>query len=75
MAAAIAYIQRNYLSVAESTIRTDLGLSKEQMGWILSGFFWVYAGFQVPAGWLGDRWGARRTLPFYSVVWSVCTVA
>ena len=75
MAATIAYIQRNYLSVAESTIRTDLGLSKEQMGWILSGFFWVYAGFQVPAGWLGDRWGARRTLPFYSVVWSVCTVA
>ena len=30
MAAAIAYIQRNYLSVAESTIRTDLGLSVTQ---------------------------------------------
>ena len=48
-------------------------LTKEQMGWILSGFFWSYASFQVPAGWLGDRWGSRLTLPLYSSVWSGTT--
>ena len=73
LAAALAYIQRNCVSVAESTIRGDLELTKEQMGWILSGFFWSYASFQVPAGWLGDRWGSRLTLPLYSSVWSGTT--
>ena len=73
LAATLAYIQRNCVSVAESTIRGELALTKEQMGWILSGFFWSYASFQVPAGWLGDRWGSRRTLPLYSGVWSGTT--
>jgi len=73
LAAALAYIQRNCVSVAESTIRGELELTKEQMGWILSGFFWSYASFQVPAGWLGDRWGSRLTLPLYSSVWSGTT--
>ncbi len=73
LASALAYLQRNCVSVAESTIRGELELTKEQMGWILSGFFWSYASFQVPAGWLGDRWGSRLTLPLYSGVWSGTT--
>ena len=73
LASTLAYVQRNCVSVAESTIRGELELTKEQMGWILSGFFWSYASFQVPAGWLGDRWGSRLTLPLYSSVWSGTT--
>lgn len=74
-AAAIAYIQRNCLGVLESTIRAELALTREQMGWVLSIFFFTYAAFQIPSGRLGDRWGARRALPFYSALWSTATVA
>lgn len=72
-AAAIAYIQRYCVSVAESTIREDLGLTKYQMGWMFSTFFWTYAIFQIPSGWLGDRLGSRKTLSLYSILWSLAT--
>jgi len=74
LAAAAAYLQRNCLGVAESTIRGEFGLTKHQSGWILSAFFWTYAIFQIPSGWLADRWGSRRTLSLYAVLWSVATV-
>ena len=32
------------------------------MGWITFGFRIAYALFQIPGGWLGDRFGARRAL-------------
>ena len=48
LAATIAYIQRNSLGVAESTIRDELVISKEAMGWIGSAFFASYALLQLP---------------------------
>jgi MFS family permease len=73
LAAIIAYIDRNWIAVAESTIREDLGLSKEQMGWVMSAFFFTYAVVQVPTGWLAQTWGTRRALPVFSTVWSLIT--
>lgn len=73
--AAIAYLCRQSLVVAESTIRADLKLSEEQMGLIISLFFWCYALAQIPGGWLGDRFGARRCLPAFAAVWSFATAA
>jgi len=74
-AAAIAYICRQSIGVAESTIRDDTGLTKEQMGWVMSGFFWSYALAQIPTGWLGNRIGSRRMLPAVAMLWSVATGA
>lgn len=71
--AIIAYVQRNSIGVAESTIRAELGLSKEQMGQIMSGFFLTYALFQLPTGWMAHHWGTRRTLPLLAIVWSLAT--
>ena len=34
-AAALSYIARNAISVAESTVRADLALTKEQSGWLM----------------------------------------
>ena len=75
LAATIAYISRNGIAVAESTIRKDLELTEQQMGWIMSAFFSAYAVGQIPIGWLGNRWGSRRTLPVISVCWSAATFA
>lgn len=75
VAATIAYISRNSISAAESTIRGELQLTVQQMGWVLSAFFWGYALAQIPTGWLGQRWGTRRALTLYAVVWSLAAAA
>lgn len=67
----IAYIHRGMLAVPARTIQQELDITDDQMGWILSGFFWVYALGQVPSGWLGERFGSRIMLPVYAVLWSI----
>src|SRR6478735_8838026 len=51
----------------------ELGLSQEDVGNVLSSFFFAYALGQLPAGWLADRFGPRRMLVAYIVLWSACT--
>jgi ACS family D-galactonate transporter-like MFS transporter len=67
--AIIAYLCRNSLAVAEKTIRLDLDISEETMGFILGpAFFWSYALFQIPGGLLGKKFGSRIWLPVFSAV-------
>ena len=73
LAAAIAYLSRNAVGVAESTIREDMGLSLTQSGWFMGAFFWTYSLFQVPSGWLGERLGTRIALSIFALAWSVAT--
>jgi ACS family glucarate transporter-like MFS transporter len=74
-AAAIAYICRNSIGVAESTIREDLALTTDQTSYIMLMFFLAYALAQMPTGWLGDHFGSRRMLPVLAVGWSAATAA
>jgi ACS family glucarate transporter-like MFS transporter len=71
--AILLYLDRICLSIAGKTVRIDLGLSENQLEWLFSAFFWTYALFQLPAGWLGDRFGPRRMLTTYLALWSLCT--
>jgi MFS family permease len=73
--AVITYIDRVCISQAAPAIREDLGLTTKQMGWVFSAFFWAYALFEVPSGWLGDRIGARKVLMRVVVWWSFFTAA
>ena len=71
VAAALAYLCRTSISVAEKTIRADLDLSEDMMGFIMGpAFFWSYALAQIPGGWSGQRFGSRRMLPSLSVAFS-----
>ena len=72
-AAALAYFVRNGVAPAESTIRADLGLSKEQSGMLMSMFFWPYALCQIPAAMLARRIGSRWAMSLYAVLWSLAT--
>src|SRR5438876_9460369 len=72
-AAALAYVSRNAIAVAESTVRSDLGLTKQQSGWLMSAFFLSYALCSIPAAQFGQRAGSRRALPFFATVWSIAT--
>ena len=58
-AMAVAYLDRVCISTAAPAIKADLGLSDAQMGYVFSAFTLAYALFEVPSGWLADRFGAR----------------
>ena len=73
LAAAVSYLCRNAVSVAESTVRSELGLTLAQSGWFMGAFFWTYAVFQVPCGWFAERVGTRIALSIFAVGWSVAT--
>lgn len=73
-AAAIAYISRNSITVAESTIRRDLDISEDLMGLIMGpAFFWSYALAQIPGGLAGQRFGTRRCLAIFSALSSAAS--
>lgn len=74
LAAAFAYLCRNAVGVAESTIRDDLGLSTKETGLIMSLFFLTYGLFQVPCGWLAHRWGSKLLLTVFAVTWGLASI-
>lgn len=75
LAAALSYLVRGAVSVAESTVRAELDLTLAQSGWFMGSFFWSYALFQVPSGWWSQRYGSRRTLACFAILWSAAAVA
>ena len=52
---AVAYLDRVCISTAAPAIKDDLGLDDAQMGYVFSAFTLAYALFEVPSGWLADR--------------------
>jgi ACS family glucarate transporter-like MFS transporter len=73
--AVITYIDRVCISQAAPDIRRELGLTETQMGWVFSAFTISYALFEIPGGWMGDRYGPRSVLMKVVVMWSVFTAA
>jgi MFS family permease len=47
----------------------------ERMSWVFSAFVAGYVLFEVPGGWLGDRWGARAVIFRIVLCWSLFTAA
>src|SRR5262245_17310133 len=73
--AIITYIDRVCISQASGHIERDLGLKKEQMAWVFTAFTLSYALFEIPGGWLGDRFGPRNILLKVVTMWSFFTAA
>jgi sugar phosphate permease len=71
----ITYLDRVNISTAAPVMRQEFGFDQKTMGYIFSAFLWGYALFQVPGGWLSDRFGARSVLAAVVAFWSVMTAA
>src|SRR5258706_1065527 len=71
----ITYLDRVNISTAAPVIAKEFGFDKVTMGIIFSVFVWSYSAFQVPGGWLGDRFGARNVLTIIVSYWSIMTAA
>jgi MFS family permease len=72
---AVAYLDRVCIATAAPAMKADLQLSDAQMGYVFSAFTLAYALFEVPSGWLADRFGPRLMLTRIVVWWSVMTAA
>ncbi|CAB3748811.1 putative sulfoacetate transporter SauU [Paraburkholderia humisilvae] len=70
----ITYIDRVNVSTAASQFGAELGLNHTQVGFVFSAFAYPYLIFQIIGGWVGDRFGPRRTLGICAVIWAGATV-
>jgi ACS family glucarate transporter-like MFS transporter len=73
--ATAGYIVRVNVSTAGPLLMSEFNLSQIEMGRIFSAFLLGYALFQIPAGALADRWGARRVLTLAAWLWVAVTIA
>jgi MFS family permease len=70
---AITYLDRVCISVAGPRIQQELGITPAGWGWVMGMFTVAYCLFEIPAGALGDRIGARRMLTRIVLWWSAFT--
>ncbi|HEU4686430.1 MAG TPA: MFS transporter [Nitrospira sp.] len=73
LASVVTYIDRVNISVTARQMMPAFGFTEQDMGWIFSSFVAGYALFQIPGGWMADRWGARMVLAGALLWWSVCS--
>jgi sugar phosphate permease len=71
----ITYLDRVIMSNTAPEIQKEFGIDNETKGMILSSFFLGYSLFQIPGGWLSDRFGPRAALAALVTFWSVVTAA
>lgn len=69
----ITYLDRVSFGTVASNIQTEFKLTDVEKGWLFTAFAFAYAVFEVPTGWLGDKYGARTTLIRIVLWWSVFT--
>ncbi len=71
--AIITYVDRVCISQAMPSIQKELGLSNQQVGMLFSAFTLAYGLFEIPCGWLGDKFGPRVMLVRVVLLWSFFT--
>jgi MFS transporter, ACS family, glucarate transporter len=69
----LTYFDRICIQRASKYISKDLGIDDFQMGLIMGAFWLAYALFELPAGRMGDKHGARVTLSRIVLAWSIFT--
>jgi ACS family hexuronate transporter-like MFS transporter len=70
------YLDRQTVSLVRPQIRETFAITADvDFGWVLAAFSLTYALFQVPAGFLVDRWDLRWTYAAAVAWWSVAAMA
>lgn len=74
IASTFSYGDRVVLSIAAVSLTHDLHLDPLRLGYLFSGFAWAYAGAQLPAGGLLDRFGSKTVYGISILCWSACAL-
>ncbi len=70
----VNYADRASIAIAGPVMSKALGLSAVQMGFVFSAFGWSYVLFQIPGGWLLDRFGSKSVYFWSIFTWSLFTM-
>lgn len=70
----ITYLDRVNVSTAGVVFGKELHFSHTQLGFVFSAFAYPYLAFQIIGGWIGDRFGPKRTLAICALIWAGATV-
>jgi MFS transporter, ACS family, glucarate transporter len=73
--AMLSFIQRTSIAVAGESIVAALPITQMQIGFLNAAFLTTYTLMQIPAGALGERFGARLTFTVVGVLSFVATLA
>jgi MFS family permease len=71
--AVITYLDRICISVAGPRIQEYLRIGPQQWGWVVGVFAISYGAFEIPGGWMADRFGPRIILTRIVLWWSAFT--
>ena len=71
--AVITYLDRVCISVAGPRIQEYLRIGPQQWGWVVGVFAIAYGVFEIPGGWMADRFGPRIILTRIVLWWSAFT--
>jgi MFS transporter, ACS family, hexuronate transporter len=74
-ATTINYVDRAVLGVLAPTLRTEIGWTDQEYGYISAAFTLAYAIGFLFAGWFIDRVGTRLGYALYLTVWSLAAAA
>ncbi|SRR5450830_269301 len=71
----ISFVDRTSISsaLADPSFVREFTLSSVDRGWINSAFFWSYGLFQVPMGWVADRYGVKWPYAVCFFLWCIAT--
>jgi MFS family permease len=69
----LTYFDRVCIMRVQADIQAELHIDDGGMALIFGAFWLAYAIFEIPAGWLGDRFGARLALTRVVLAWSLFT--
>jgi len=72
---AVNYIDRLVLAILKNDLCRELGWTDADYGWITAAFSFAYAFGYLLGGRLMDRWGLKKGLPIFVLVWSCAACA
>lgn len=70
----INYIDRLSISVTQTPLSHEFGLTSTEFGVLSSAFLWSYALMQIPSGMLLDRFGVKKIWGASAVLWFIASV-
>jgi MFS transporter, ACS family, glucarate transporter len=69
----LTYIDRVCIKLVRDDMQDALAIDEMGFRWVFAAFGLAYAIFEVPSGWLGDRFGPRQVLCRIVLWWSFFT--
>lgn len=70
----LGMIDRQAVAILKTTLKARFGIDDSEYGLLVTAFLAAYAIFFTVCGWLIDRFGSRKMLTIFILIWSTATM-